>query len=369
MNTWRIWIVAALVALPFWPARSQAEDNARPPQVVAIATLMTHPALDAVKDNMIKELAREGFIDGQNIRILPERNASGQVQLASSISAELVSLNPDVIVAITTPMAQAVVKSARCPVVFAAVTDPVGAGLVSAVDKGEDRVTGTSDAWPYQDQLKLIRRITPGVRRLGVLYNPGEAASQYGIKQIRQLGPALGFELVEGAVSSTGEVYPVAQNLAGRVDGLYLSSDNTVIGGVAAALKVAIEHQKPLYVGDSGTVEKGGLAAVSVGYDQLGVETGKLVARILKGERNIPTVVASGSEVYVNKRAAALMGVQVPQDVLASATKVYDAIEGGEPVVRSTYWIYVTIGLGVVVIIVVVAVIARRKGINFKQAA
>ena len=110
-------------------------------------------------------------------------------------------------------------------------------------------------------------------------------------------------------------------------DALFLSSDNTVIGGVAAAVKVAVEHKMPLYVGDSGTVEKGGLAAVSVGYSELGTETGKLVIRTLNGERNIPTVVGRGSEVYVNKKAAEMMGVTIPEEVLQGATKVYEEIK------------------------------------------
>ena len=318
-------LIIAIVVIGVIIAK-QFVKNEPETKVIAIATLMSHPALDAVQDNLIKELGREGLVDGKNVRYVI-RNANGQVQLAANIATELASQNPDVIVAITTPMAQAVAKNARCPVVFAAVTDPVGAGLVKSVDVGESSITGTSDAWPYEDQLRLIRKISPNAKRLGVLYNPGEAASQYGIKEIRRFAPALGFELVEGSVSSTGEVYPVAQNLAGRVDVLFLSSDNTVIGGVAAAVKVAVEHKMPLYVGDSGTVEKGGLAAVSVGYSELGIETGKLVVRMLKGERNIPTVVARGSEVYINKKAAQMMGVTVPEEVLRNATKVYEEIK------------------------------------------
>ena len=99
-----------------------------------------------------------------------------------------------------------------------------------------------------------------------------------------------------------------------------------MIGGVAAAVRVAIEHKLPLYVGDSGTVEKGGLAAVSVGYGELGSETGKLVVRSLNGERNIPTVVAKGTAVYINKKAAALMGVSIPEPILRNATKIYQEI-------------------------------------------
>lgn len=300
--------------------------SARPEKTIAITTLMSHPALDAVQENIKKELERQGYIEGKNTRYII-RNANGQVQLAASIANEVAAQDPDLIIAITTPMAQAVTKVAKCPVVFAAVTDPVGAGVVKSLSQGETNVTGTSDAWPYEDQLKLIRKISPAAKRLGVLYNPGEAASQYGIKEIRKYAPGQGFELVEGAVSSTNDVYPVAQNLATRVDALFLSSDNTVIGGVAAAAKVAIERKIPLYVGDSGTVEKGGVAAVSVGYSVLGTETGKIAIRVLNGEKNIPTQVASGSEVYVNKKAAELMGVTLPQDVIDRATKAYDDIK------------------------------------------
>lgn len=296
------------------------------PKRVAIVTLMSHPALDAVEKSAKAELARQGFAEGKDVKYLT-RNANGQIQLAASIADELASEEPDIIIAITTPMAQAVAKQARCPIVFAAVTDPVGAGLVKSMDDGEQMITGTSDAWPYEEQLKLIREITPKVKRLGVLYNPGEAASQYGIRQIRELAPKHGFELVEGACNSTADVYPVAQNLALRCDALFLSSDNTVIGGSAAAVKVATSEQLPLYVGDSGTVAKGGLAAVSVGYAELGTETGKLACRMLNGERGIPTVVAQGNDVYVNQKAAELMGVQIPESVTRRATKVYTEIE------------------------------------------
>lgn len=318
--------IAAVVAAAIIVAVLRSQPADEKVKVIAIATLMPHPALDAVQENTKKELERAGYVEGKNVRYII-RNANGQVQLASSIANELAAQNPDLIIAITTPMAQAVIKVARCPVVFAAVTDPVGAGVVKSLEQGEPNVTGTSDAWPYEDQLKLIRKISPTARRLGVLYNPGEAASQYGIKEIRKFAPSQGFELVEGAVSSTNDVYPVAQNLSARSDALFLSSDNTVIGGVAAAVKVATERKMPLYVGDSGTVEKGGLAAVSVGYSELGTETGKLATRVLHGDKNIPTVVAKGSEVYLNKKAAELMGVTIPQDTLQQATKVFDDIK------------------------------------------
>lgn len=290
---------------------------------IAIATLMSHPALDSLQMNLISELEHLGYGDKISYTI---ENASGQIQLTSSIANKLAGKQFDAIVAITTPMAQAIKNVIDDPIIFAAVTDPVGAGLVKKLDEGEHYITGTSDAWPYEDQLRLIRAISPSISRLGVLYNPGEAASQYGIKEIRRLAPKYGFSIIEGGVLSTVEVYPVAQNIANRSEALFLSSDNTVIAGVSAALKVAIEYQIPLYVGDSGTVEKGGVAAVSVGYSQLGIETARLVERVINGEDFIPTYVATGSDIYLNIESAHLTNTIIPSKIIDSATKVYETI-------------------------------------------
>lgn len=294
-------------------------------KVIGVAMFMSHPALDAVLENAKKELAQQGYIEGKNTKYII-KNANGQISLTAGIASDLAAQSPDLIIAVATPMAQAVVKSAKCPVVFAAVTDPVGGGVVKSL-KGEEKITGTSDAWPYEDQLKLIRQITPQAKKLGVIFNPGETAAHYGMKEIRTYAPAIGFELVERAVNSTNDVYAAAQDLSTKVDALFLSSDNTVISGMAAALKVAKERKLPLYVGDSGTVEKGGLAAVSVGYSALGTETGKLAVRILKGERNIPVFVSKGTEIFINSKSAELMGVKFPDEVVKKATKIFTEIK------------------------------------------
>jgi putative ABC transport system substrate-binding protein len=292
---------------------------------IGVATLLSEPSLDEVQQGIKEELEHEGFVEGQNTEYIVQ-NANNQLQLAATIANDLASRDLSVIVPITTPMAQAVAKVARNPIVFAAVTDPVGAGLVTSIDRGEPNITGTSDAWPYEQQLKLIHTITPKVQRLGVLFNPGDAASQYGVRQIRKLSQDLGFTLVKAAVNSTNDVSPAARGLVGRVDALFLSSDSTVIAGIAAAFQVAQQNKLPLYVGDGGAVKNGGLAAYSVGYLGLGRDTGKLIARVLRGERNIPTVVEHGNEIYVNSEAAKRMGVTIPEAVLKQATKVYETI-------------------------------------------
>ncbi|MBF8296537.1 MAG: hypothetical protein HW389_3082 [Bacteroidetes bacterium] len=291
-------------------------------KVIAVVNLQKHPILDAVEDGLMQELKRMGYIEGENSHFVM-RNANGDQQRVATIANEIAAQNPDIAVAISTPVAQSIVKSYRGLVVFGALTDPISAGVITSLSVGDLRVTGTSDALPYSEQMALIRKIHPNAKRLGLLYNPGEAASQHAIKEIRKVAPELQFELVEGAVSSTNDVYPVAQNIGSRVDVLLISTDNTVAAGIAGAVKVAVEKKVPLYAFDSGSVEKGAIAAVSPGYYDIGVETARLVDRVLRGERNIPTVFPKGGEIYLNTKAAELMGMKIPADITSKAKKIF----------------------------------------------
>lgn len=289
---------------------------------VAIATLMTHPALDLVIEKMKAELSARGFTEGETVQYII-KNANGDPNLAVTVVRELERENPDVLVAVTTPVAQVAVKEARSPIVFSAVTDPVSAGVVSSLKNPPPNITGVSDAWPYRAQLALAREIVPSAKRLAVVFNPGESASQYGISRIRELAPSFGFELVEVPVSNSQEILGALRLRARNVDAVYLSSDNTVIQGLPAALRVCLDSKKPLFVGDSGTVEKGGLAAVSVGYAGVGRSTGELVARVLDGERSIPVVVAEGDEIYLNLDTAKRIGLNIPASLRQRATRVF----------------------------------------------
>jgi len=314
-----------LVALTSCSDKEPETGKAKTPETVKqllVATLMDHPALNQVIASMREQLAKEGFREGQNMNITI-KNANGEVNLIPHIVQDAKVRNPDVIVAITTPVAQAFSREISAPLVFSAVTDPVGAGVVKTMDEPTSGVSGVSDAWPYREQLQLARDLVPSAKRLGVLYNPGEAASQYGIKQIRILAKELGFELIEMVATKSTEVLYAAQQNIDKVDIVYLSSDNTVIQALPAALKVALEHKKPLIVGDSGTVEKGGLAAVSVGYAGVGKETGRIVAEFLRGNTKVKPVVARGNEVYLNAVTAEKIGLEIPKAITQKATKVY----------------------------------------------
>lgn len=300
-----------------------SSDEKQP--TIAIANLQQHPILNAVEDGVVDELAERGYKADSTANFVM-RNANGDQQRVATIASNLSTQDPDVVVPISTPVAQAVVKQVDVPVVFGALTDPVGAGIMSSLDSTREKITGTTDALPYRAQLRLVRRISKDARQLGMLFNPGEASSQYAIKQVRRLAPDLGFELVEGPVSSSNEVYPVAQDLANRVDVLLISTDNTVAAGIAGAVRIASEQDIPLYACDRGSVQKGAIAAVSPGYYRIGRKTGELAARMLQGERHLPVAQPDSGNIYLNLESAGRMGVKVPEDVRGEATETYDSI-------------------------------------------
>jgi len=327
---WPRRVVVALIVLLAGVGCQRATEQPQPaktaPKRIAIATLMTHPALDAIVASMKADLAERGFREGDTVQY-EMKNANGDTNAAVTIVRELELSKPDVLVAITTPVAQVAVKEARSsPIVFSAVTDPVSAGVVTSLNSTPPNITGVSDAWPYKAQLALAREIVPAAKKLGVVFNPGESASQYGMARIREFAPGLGFEIVEVPVSNTQEILGALRVKIRGLDAVYLSSDNTVIQGVPAALKVCLDNKKPLFVGDSGTVEKGGLAAVSVGYAGVGRSTGALVARVLSGEKSLPVVVAEGDEVFINLDTAKRLGIVIPESVRKRAVRLF-----GEP--------------------------------------
>jgi putative tryptophan/tyrosine transport system substrate-binding protein len=298
-----------------------------PPKVyrVVVVNYVTHPALDLIVDNMKIELSNRGYND-ENIEYII-KNANGDNALVASIAFQVKTFNPDVVVGITTPVAQAIAKAWKGPFVFSAVTDPVGAQIMPDWEKGNGVVTGVSDMWPYGEQIKLMRDLLPAAKKVGILYNPSDAASQFGMKTIRKILPKYKFEFIEGSCNTPSDVAIVTNNIIDKVDVIYLSSDATVISGSPAAAKICMNKKKPLIVGDKGTVQKGGLATVSVGYGGIGTQTGILVDRLLKGEKDIPTVVTHGDEIVINKKAAQLMGVEISDQMLENAHTVFEEIK------------------------------------------
>lgn len=310
-------LLAAMLAAP-------AAAFAAETRTVAVTAIVEHPALDAARDGIKAELAAAGFIDGQNLRFLYE-SAQGNPATAAQIARKLAGEAPDVIVPISTPSAQAVVGATRTiPVVFTAVTDPLGAKLVKDLQHPGGNVTGMSDLSPIGQHLDLVKELVPKAQKLGVIYNPGEANSITLLELLRKEAPARGLTLVEAAAPKSADVLAAAQSLVGKADAIYVPTDNTVVTAFEAIVKVGRQNKLPVIAGDTDSVPRGAVAALGFNYGDVGRQTGRIVARVLKGEApgDIPVEGVQITELVVNPAAAQAMGVELPEALLARAKTI-----------------------------------------------
>jgi putative ABC transport system substrate-binding protein len=312
--------LAAGAVLALLSAAAPAADKA----VVAVTAIVEHPQLDAVRDGVKAALAQAGYKEGETL-VFEYESAQGSPATAAQIAQKYVGQAPDVIVPITTPSAQAVVAATRdIPVVFGAITDPVGAGLVVSREHPGGNVTGTSDMLPLADHLDLIRAILPDARTIGVIYNPAESNSIWTVTALHEMAPGRGLGIVEATVTRTADVRSAALSLVGNVDAIYVPTDNTVASAVEAVVGVGLENRIPVFGAETESVVRGAVAAIGFDYYQLGRETGAMVVRVLRGEKpgEMPVVNARGSDLFVNLRSATAVGLTIPPALLGRATKV-----------------------------------------------
>jgi putative ABC transport system substrate-binding protein len=293
---------------------------------VAVTSIVEHPALDAVKDGVKEALVAAGYTEPKGLR-WQFQTAQGNNAIAAQIARKFVGDNPDVIVAIATPSAQAVVAATKTiPVVYSGVTDPVAAQLVPSWEPSGTNVTGVSDSLALEKQVELIKQVVPNAKRVGMVYNPGEANSAVVVKALREMLPKSDMSLVEATAARTVDVGAAARSLVGKVDVIYTNTDNNVVSAYESLVKVGNDAKIPLIASDTDSVKRGAIAALGVNYHDLGLQTGKVVVRILKGEK--PGAIASQTsdklELYVNKSAAAKQGVTLSDAFLKSATKVIE---------------------------------------------
>lgn len=300
------------------PASAQAQKS------VAVTAIVEHPALDAARDGVRDELKAAGYEPGKNLKF-EYQSAQGNTGTAAQIARKYIGANPDVIVAIATPSAQAVVAATKTiPVVYSAVTDPVAAKLVKSWEATGGNVTGVSDLSPVDRHLELIRKLVPAAKRIGVIYSPGEANSVAIVDAFKAASAKAGFTVVEAAAARTVDVPSAAQSLVGKADVIYAPTDNNVMSALEGIVKVAQQAKLPLVAADTGAVKRGAVAALGLNYYDLGRQTGKLVVRVLNGEN--PGTIASQTsttfELHLNPAAAQKQGVTLSDELLGSAQVV-----------------------------------------------
>ncbi|AAN30943.1 hypothetical protein C064_01679 [Brucella suis 63/252] len=316
----RSMLLASLAAAAI-ATTAQAKDV-----TVAVTAIVEHPALDAARDGVKDALAEAGYKEGENLKFIYQ-SAQGNPATAAQIARQFVGEGPDVIVPISTPSALAVVSATRdIPVVFTAVSDPVGAQLVKDLKKPGGNVTGLSDMSPVVEHIKLIKEVMPNIKKLGYLYNSGETNSVSLLAALKEAAAAEGIEIVESAATKSAEVQGAARALVGRADAMYLPTDNTIVSALESAVGVAEESKLPLFTADTDSVKRGALAALGFNYYDVGKQTGAIVVKILKGEKpgDIAVDIAKGTDLVINLGAAKKMGVEFPQAVIDRATSKID---------------------------------------------
>lgn len=285
--------------------------------LVTITQIAPHPSLDAIRQGILDELKEQN----QDVEIVFD-NAQGNIALAVQIAEKQASLSPKVMVSITTPSTQAVYNTARkhgIPVVFSAVSDPGSAKLIDpATHKGKG-ISGVSDLAPVEQQLELILKIQPHLKKLGILYNAGEANSIAVVAKFKNLAAKKGIEIIEKTAMNTQEVSTAASSFIGQVEAIYIPNDNTIISSLPTVLKT-IDNKIPVYSSDPESVQRGCIATATFGQYQIGRETGKMLVAVLNGTplEELPVKQMEKVEVFINSEAAKKLSIEIPKELQQS---------------------------------------------------
>lgn len=285
---------------------------------IGLTQFAEHPSLDAATEGFKKALEDEGFKEGENVEF-DFQNAQGDMNNTQTIANNFVGDKVDLIFANATPSAVSVLNATKdIPILFTSVTDPIGAGLVEALDKPGNNITGTTDNHP-DGTAKTIQFIVEeaGAKNIGVISNAGEQNSEVQVDQVKKLAEEKGATVVEASVSTSAEVKQAAESLVGRVNAIYVPTDNTVVSALESVISVANSEKIPLFVGELDSMERGAIAASGFSYYDLGYQTGKMAVEILKGNKKvseIPVELPGSLKLVINKKAAKAQGLEVKQE-------------------------------------------------------
>ena len=221
---------------------------------IGVIQLTEHSALDAANKGFVEALKKSGL----NVKF-DQQNAQNDQSACQTISSKFVSDGVDLIYAIATPAAQAAAAATTdIPIVGCAITDYAASGLVQDNDKPGTNVTGASDLTPVAEQLEMMQKVLPDVKKVGLLYCTAE--------------------------SNSNEIQSVVESAVGKVDALYSPTDNTIAAGAAQVGQICKENKLPFIAGEEGMCNAGGLFTLSINYKDLGSAAGKMAIKILKGE-------------------------------------------------------------------------------------
>lgn len=306
-------IVLAVAALLAVGCQKKAADGVIK---VGIIQLVEHSALDATYQGFVDGLAEAGYVDGENIAV-DYQNAQGEQANCVTIANKFVNDKDDLILAIATPAAQAVAQlTDTIPILITAVTDPATAKLVESNEHPGRNVTGTSDLTPVAAQIDLLTQILPEAQTVGLMYCSSEQNSVFQIQMAKDACEKAGLRYVEGSVSNSNEIQQVTQSLVGKVDAIYIPTDNMLAAGMQLVAQVANENRIPTIVGEDGMVRNGGMVTYGINYYELGKQTAAQAVRVLRdgaSPADMPIEYLEKCDLSYNEDSLAAVGVTLPE--------------------------------------------------------
>lgn len=298
---------------------------------IGISQFAEHGSLDNCKDGFLEGLKEAGIEEGVNLEILFD-NAQADTATAGMIADSYVSQKVDMICAIATPSAMSAYNSCmntEIPVIYTAVSDPVGAGLAAEDGTPDGNITGTADTLPVAAQLQMIREVLPDAKKIGIIYTTSEANSISTIETYKELAGDYGFEIVDTGINTLADVDMAAADIVSKVDCISNLTDNTVVQGLQTVLAKANAAGIPVFGSEVEQVKVGCLASEGIDYVALGKQTGAMAAKVLKGEAKASDMAfekCEGANLYINEKVASDLGITFPENYAADAAEVFEDI-------------------------------------------
>lgn len=299
---------------------------------ISISQVVQHPALDATVKGIIDALDAAGYKKDQNLELRTE-SAQANAALAGQIASKFINQQVDVVIGVGTVSAQAFAKYAKdgkAKLIFSSVTEPVSAGLVTSLETPTNNISGVSNFVALEPQLELFKKLQPTLKKLGVIYNPGEINSVAIITRLETICPTMGITLIKQSATKTADIAQAAVKLAQSVDAIFISNDNTALSALQSIIKTATSAKIPVYVSDTDAVSLGALAALGPNQYEIGQQTGRMIVRALqkKSLHNMPIEFPTKTDLYINMECAKKLGISLPQEILDRAIQIFPTTEG-----------------------------------------
>ncbi|MGQ7343123.1 tryptophan ABC transporter substrate-binding protein [Streptococcus suis] len=293
---------------------------------IGVLQFVTHDSLDEIYKGIKAGLEEGGYTTTENLSI-DFMNAEGDQSQVQTMSKKLVDNGNELLIGIATPAAQGLANAtAELPIIMGAVTDPVGANLVTDLKNPGGNITGVSDQTPVADTVSLSKEITPDAKTIGVLYSSNEDNSKIQVAEFKAAAEEAGYTVLEYAVASSNELASTVEVASSKVDALFTPVDNTVASAFSTVVSVANKSKTPIFTSVEDMVEGGGIASVTLSQYDLGVATGKMTAKILDGANpaDTPVQIFNEGTVVVNQKVAKELGITLSDDVINQASKVIE---------------------------------------------